>query len=354
MIELKGFIRAKSTKIYLIIFSTLLVTISILLSFISYYSEIINITYKENSYFVLKSNKDIFDKLDNIDQICCIEEILLLKPDYENDITSNLGFSWQNLIDTNNQYIIALNNLNYSNNISLNEIEIYLPSKVLDNINDVYDLKGEKINFIHNGNLSDFYVKNIFKAKYPYITLSNVKFNKMIHDMESANYIFRIEEYDMVNSIIDEIYKIDGVQEINLNQNYESEDLFNTMNRLSNIINILNFASKVLCLIILILFIVVSKNIIEEEFNNMKLETLLGYNKFQLKKYLIGKIIYLNMATILLSIVGYVFIGMLIIFLFNINLDVFEFSSQLVIYIIFFLISIILCILANHKKHNNV
>ena len=53
MLNLKGFFRKKSTKIYLIIYSVLLTTIFSMLVLTDYCNKIINDVYKEKSYMLM-------------------------------------------------------------------------------------------------------------------------------------------------------------------------------------------------------------------------------------------------------------------------------------------------------------
>jgi hypothetical protein len=78
VVLLKGFIRYRSTKIYLIIFTVLLITIAILFNFINYYSNIVTKTYQENSYFLIISDKDNYNKIKKKDYVVNLENVILL------------------------------------------------------------------------------------------------------------------------------------------------------------------------------------------------------------------------------------------------------------------------------------
>ena len=71
MLYLKSFIRKKSTKIYLIIYSVLLTTIFSMLVLTDYCNKIINDVYKEKSYMLMTTR--------GIQQLIMIMEKIIMK-----------------------------------------------------------------------------------------------------------------------------------------------------------------------------------------------------------------------------------------------------------------------------------
>lgn len=351
MILLKGFIRYKSSKTYLIIFTALLITITILFNFISYYSNIITKTYQENSYFLIISDKDNYGEIKAKDYIVNLEIVILLEPEYSNIFLDNQEVTWSNLFDLNNNFMVAISNKNDDVKLADNQISFGLPKMILENFNSIYNLEMQKTFFQYENNKVNFELIKIYESHFSRILISNNTFQNLLKNRNSFSYIFSINDYDRIDHIVNSLNKIKGVQKVIFNQTYKSEASFNTVEKLKSIISILNFASRIVVVIFLILFLIVTNNIVSDELQNMSLERLLGYNKHQIKIFLIMKIITLNLAIIFFSTTGYIFINTLIKTFLKIGIDLFDTISLLKIYIILLSISISFCLFSRTKSN---
>lgn len=340
MILLKGFIRYKSTKIYLIIFTALLIAIAILFNFINYYSNIVTKTYQENSYFLIISDKDNYNKIKEKDYVVNLENVILLEPDYENNFLDSHNITWNNLFDHNNNFIVAIPNINNEIKLTNNQIALTFPKIILENFDNIYNLEKQNAFFINDDNRITFELKKITESHFSRVLISNETFQRLLKERSLYGCIFLINDYEQKNYIIDSLNKIDSVQKVIFNQTYTSEVSFYTIENLKNIISILNFVSKIIVSVFLILFLIVTKNIVSDELDNMRLEKLLGYNKHQIKKFLIIKMMVLNLCIFICSTIGYIFINFLIINFLSVKINLFDSFVLLNIYIIILLVSL--------------
>ena len=344
MILLKGFFRHKSTRIYLIVFTTLIVIITVLFNFISYYSNIVTKTYQENSYFLITSNKNNYDKISNKEYIINIQKVILFEPSFSSDFLKNQNVTWPNLLDLNNDFIIAIPNEEDNIVLADNQIAFGIPKNTLENFDNIYDLKTRKVSFKIENNITEFVLKEIYESHFSQTLISNNMFQKLLADGNLYSYIFSLDDYSKVEHIKKSLSKIEDVQEVKFIQTYQSEASFNAIKELKDVITILKYASWIFTIVFLILFLIITKNIVSDEIEKMSLERLLGYNKNQIKKFLAIKLTTLNIGIIFLSTISYIFINILIKDFLEISIDFLNIDILLNIYIVLLLVSLSFCL----------
>lgn len=352
MILLKGFFRHKSTRIYLIVFTTLIVIITVLFNFISYYSNIVTKTYQENSYFLITSNKNNYDKISNKKYIINIQKVILFEPSFSSDFLKNQNVTWPNLLDLNNDFIIAIPNEEDNIVLADNQIAFGIPKNTLENFDNIYDLKTRKVSFKIENNITEFVLKEIYESHFSQTLISNNMFQKLLADGNLYSYIFSLDDYSKVEHIKKSLSKIKDVQEVKFIQTYQSEASFNAIKELKDVITILKYASWIFTIVFLILFLIITKNIVSDEIEKMSLERLLGYNKNQIKKFLAIKLTTLNIGIIFLSTISYIFINILIKDFLEISIDFLNIDILLNIYIVLLLVSLSFCLFLGIKKIN--
>lgn len=350
MILLKGFFRHKSTKIYLIVFTTLIVTITVLFNFISYYSDIVTKTYQENSYFLITSDKDNYKEVSNQEYVINLKDVILFEPDFSSDFLENQDVTWSNLLDPNNDFMIAIPSEEDSIVLADNQIAFGIPKDILENFDDIYDLKTRKAAFKIENNITKFVIKEIYESNFSRTLISYNMFQKLLANRNLYSYIFSIDDYSKVDHIKKSLSKIKGVQEVKFIQTYQSEASFNAIKELKDVISMLKYVSWIFTFAFLILFFIITKNIVSDEIERMILERLLGYNKNQIKKYLAIKLGTLNVGIFLLSTSSYIFINILIKDILEISIDLFNIGTLLSIYIVLFLVSLFFCLFSVIKK----
>ncbi len=350
MILLKGFFRHKSTKIYLIVFTTLIVTITVLFNFISYYSDIVTKTYQENSYFLITSDKDNYKEVSNQEYVINLKDVILFEPDFSSDFLENQDVTWSNLLDLNNDFMIAISSEKDSIVLADNQIAFGIPKDILENFDDIYDLKTRKAAFKIENNITKFVLKEIYESNFSRTLISYNMFQKLLANRNLYSYIFSIDDYSKVDHIKKSLSEIKGVQEVKFIQTYQSEASFNAIKELKDVISMLKYVSWIFTFAFLILFFIITKNIVSDEIERMSLERLLGYNKNQIKKYLTIKLGTLNIGIFLLSTSSYIFINILIKDILEISIDLFNIGTLLSIYIVLFLVSLFFCLFSVIKK----
>ena len=348
-ILIKGFFRSKFIKTYLVMFTTLIVIITILFTFGTYYSNIKTKTYQENTYFLIRSDKDIFKEVSEQKEIESLKRVLLFEPNENIDLMIENNIKWFNLLDPNNEFIVVLSE-NGSIRLNNNEIILQIRNDTLKNFDFLYDLRGKSTNTYYLNNSHTLQIKDIVNSNFFRVIMSNKKFEELLNHANSYNYICHINNYDKIDSIINEVNEIDGIKEIKFIQSYNSVSTFNALKELENVIVVLNYASYIFYFVFFFLILITIKNVVNDEFKKMDLERLLGYSNIQIKKILIIKLILLNIVTILLSSLVYIVICSFIKKYTKIGFNIFNNSILLIIFIILSIFSILFCLLARTNK----
>lgn len=316
MILIKGFLRHKSSKIYTVIFTFMLLTISIIFGVFQYYSDIVTNVYQENSYFLLISKDNIFEEIVANNYVTNIENVVLLEPK-TNFLLDSKKINESILVDKGNDYIIAISNQKREVKLEKDQISIQFPRFMLHNKTESFSLAGEKA-----------YIKVKDKEKNMEITETNESnFARVIvpceifEDLESNSdyyaYTFTLNDYSQKEKIVNYFEMQENIQ-INFIQFYDGKAQLDTIEALERTINLLSYGCIVIIAIFLILFIIITYNIIHDEFERMHVERLLGYNKLQIKKYIIMKIVILNLIVVFFYVIAYICIKTLIVNLENI------------------------------------
>lgn len=98
-------------------------------------------------------------------------------------------------------------------------------------------------------------------------------------------------------------------------------------------------------------FIIIIENIINDEFEEMKIEKLIGYNKNIIKHIICKKLIFIDAIVFgIIFIIAYVLKNIILIFF---KFDFLLFSDLKIIYIMIFVLfsSMFMCILHKDKKN---
>lgn len=278
MLILKSFFRRKTTRNYIIIFTSIYFIMFILLLFKGYYIGLNNIANK-NSYIYIDNEQDFkilkrFKDIDNIEDGC--------------------------LVNIDNQEYIFIKDDSLKNN------EIVVPSYSEDlNINDTLDF-----NYGKYSNL--FVVKNKQEDKYNFrfYSVNSKQFNKILGEEDSSLIkIFTLKNWLKSNSLLK-----------NMNKKMVGNTvIFNSRASMANfegIINLLN-VFIVLCIIvfIILLFLSIFNIYMNDKKNNFMYEVV-GISKMKVWGYFILKIAILQLATGIvslgISLIGYRVILLLI------------------------------------------
>ena len=278
MLILKSFFRRKTTRNYIIIFTSIYFIMFILLLFKGYYIGLNNIANK-NSYIYMDNEQDFeilkrFKDIDNIEDGC--------------------------LVNIDNQEYIFIKDDSLKNN------EIVVPSYSEDlNVNDTLD-------FNHGKYSNLFVVKNMQEDNYNFrfYSVNSEQFNKILGEEDSSLIkIFTLKNWLKSNSILKNMNK----------EMVGNTVIFNSRASMANfegIINLLN-VFIVLCIIvfIILLFLSIFNIYMNDKKNNFMYEVV-GISKMKVWGYFILKIAILQLATGIvslgISLIGYRVILLLI------------------------------------------
>lgn len=278
MLILKSFFRRKTTKNYLIIFTSIYFIMFILLLFKGYYIGLNNAANK-NSYVYIDNEQDFeilkhFKDVDNIEDGC--------------------------LVNADNQEYIFIKDDSLKNN------EIVVPNYSEDlNVNDTLD-------FNYGKYLNLFVVKNKQEDKYNFrfYSVNSEQFNKILGEEDSSLIkIFTLKNWLKSNSIL-----------MNMNKEMIGNTvIFNSRAAMANfegIINLLNvFIGLCIVIFIILLFLSIFNIYMNDKKNNFMYEVV-GISKMKVWGYFILKIAILQLATGIVSlgiaIIGYKVILLLI------------------------------------------
>lgn len=302
-LQLKAFFRSKYVKLYIVIFVTFFVTLTLLYDFYKYYSEMRLNIYQLNTYFIVNSKEDIIDTLEQNDNITNIEKVILFS-DGENDFRDQFGFEWFNLLDSGNAFLVG-KKINKKEDLKSGEAILNIFKQNLEMFPEIHQICGKKISLKVANKTYDFEVKDIVESNFSSILISNDDYNNIIDSSQSYSYVFDLKNYDKVDNIYNTFFNMDNINDINYIKNYDSEKTFNTIEELKPTIELLKYACIIYSVIIVILLIMMNKEMIKKEINYMKLERKLGYNKRQVKKCIVIKLLTLDLMVTIISLFVY-------------------------------------------------
>lgn len=329
-ILIKSFIRKKTTKLFILIFSTLIFIILILFIFNKYYNNFINNIYNENTYYILKSNKNIYDKLLENKNISNLENVIV----FEYASSSNGNYS-KYLIDCENDYIIGIS----SNKVKLNINDIIVYSSI-----DNTSLEGNNISLIINGETWNFNIKKVYNSNFSRIYLNQNLFINLLNEQKTYYYTFNLKNYKLN---IETIKKIDDVIDIKLVKKIDSDKTINTINKLENIIFILNIITIIVIISFLILLLIYIINFFNEGYRSNYCEYLIGFNKKYIKKLLLFEVNIIIILSLLFSFIVYIIIITILKYKFSINLNFININAIIISLLLFNIISILMLCLKN-------
>lgn len=278
MLILKSFFRRKTTRNYIIIFTSIYFIMFILLLFKGYYIGLNNDANK-NSYIYIDNAQDFeilkrFKDIDNIEEGC--------------------------LVNIDNQEYIFIKDDSLKNN------EIVVPNYSEDlNVNDTLDF-----NYGKDSNL--FVVKNKQEDNYNFrfYSVNSEQFNKILGEEDNSLIkIFTLKNWLKSNGLLKNMNK----------EMIGNTVIFNSRASMANfegIINLLN-VFIVLCIIvfIILLFLSIFNIYMNDKKNNFMYEVV-GISKMKVWGYFILKIAILQLATGIvslgISLIGYRVILLLI------------------------------------------
>ena len=346
IILLKSFFRSRVVKIYLILSIIMLLTITFLINFMLYFSNIVVNTYQENSYFMSKN--DIYDDLFKNEYIFNLSKVILFEYDDNKDIFSHTDVNWYDLLDSNNNYIVGF----YDKSIIGDNFVLEVSSNLNDKYDELSRFKGKTFSFKTSGDSISLKLDQIEKSNFSKILISESKYNSLVNECKYFAYIFDIVNYENIDEFEKQLVSDMNIVDIRFVKSYGSEGKFNSVDELKDVILLLKFGSLFFILFLIFLYLFMIRNMILDELKKMKLEKILGYNKSKIKQIIIYKFSLLSIIIVLLSLVIYCIFVALIKYNFSVNGDIFNIAVLLILGIIQFFVFVFLTILIIFIKNN--
>lgn len=263
MLIFKSFLRKKTTKTYLLIYTIILSTLFTLFIAKNIMVELENNNYN-GSFIEIEDDGSInINKLDNIDKIY---HAVYIKENY------------------NKVFFINDNSYNLKNN------EIIIPIKYQKEmqVNDELELE------IAN-NTYKFIVKDFLNSKNDNVFVVSSNIIKENDNLDKS-YLLVLKNWLKKDKTFDEIR--DNYKNVNISSYfYTSNDSYTTF------ITIINILLSILIFLFAIILIVTCFNIIQDEKKKNDIYYKLGYLKANLKKYNLLKIICLISIALIISII---------------------------------------------------
>ena len=263
MLIFKSFLRKKTTKIYLLIYTIILSTLFTLFIAKNIMVELENNNYN-GSFIEIEDDGSInINKLDNIDKIY---HAVYIKENYNK--------------------VFFINDDSY--NLKNNEIIIPIKYQKEMQVNDELELE------IAN-NTYKFIVKDFLNSKNDNVFIVSSNIIKENDNLDKS-YLLVLKNWLKKDKTFDEIR--DNYKNVNISSYfYTSNDSYTTF------ITIINILLSILIFLFAIILIVTCFNIIQDEKKKNDIYYKLGYLKANLKKYNLLKIICLISIALIISII---------------------------------------------------
>ena len=329
MLLLKGFFRKKSTIVYIILYSIIFFTLLIVSSLIKYNETYLNSIYQKSSFLILTSSEDCYDEIEKNKNVEKVDRFIMFEPydectifkhqsysvvtnnytiDYNAESQQDDRIAWEDFMALGGIMIFSDKNKNFK----LNNNEIALSSSGIEYVKQEIknNLIGQDLSFSYNNEIHTFTIKNYYNSVNSEMTISEEKFNEL-KNFSEYSYKLYIQDYLNLGDSIAELKKsinngnveVDGIQNAYLGEEadkyYQSKDLL-YLYELICFFTIITF---------IIIFIIVSRNVLKDEKKNIKIERMLGYNKLQSRKIGLLNILVLNFSALFISIIFFIIIS---------------------------------------------
>ncbi len=263
MLIFKSFLRKKTTKTYLLIYTIILATLFTLLITKNVMIELENNNYKGSFIEIEDKNNIQIDRLNNIDKIY---QAISIKDGY------------------NKIFLIS------DESYDLKNSEIIIPIKYKEEIKvgDIFELEV-------GDNSYNFVVKSYSNSKNNNVLVVSSKFINENKGLDNS-YLLTLKNWLKKEQTLDEIR--DKYKDYNISSYfYTSNDTYTTF------ITIINILLSVLTFLFIIILVVTSVNIIEDEKKKNEIYYKLGYLKTKLQRYNVIKIISLIGLSLIFSFI---------------------------------------------------
>ncbi len=355
----RSFFRRATTKIYVLLLVTIITVVCILNSSNISLNNQIDKIYRYTNLFIVSTKEDAYNKLKNDSRInntrraIALSSASLTDAMVEDDYNRNHPISWTLLTYYAINTMLAYRD--ESNNLKNNEIAIGLDALTYSNSSNILDkYTGKEVHVAYKEKEYTFVIKELYDAgMFSEFKIAAPTYDEFLKEEERFIYTANInrEKYqDPILKEYDQLRKYDedkiGAGNFNDEREEASYEIFEQYKiELKN----LNIATYVLYIIFLLMFIIISKNILEDIATDIKLESILGYNKTNIRINVLKRIISMYATNILISIVVSIISIVILNKINNSDLIVFNYNYYIKVTLFLVILNIALLPLANNK-----
>ncbi len=363
MINICSTFREKITYIYMAMIVIITTIIFMLLSFYKYYNDLFNQLFFNNSFFLVVSQNDYTQELSKYPNVSGIEDGIALKPNYQDKEIGTLSYAedlepsddkilkWEELMLGGYDHVLVFE---YDENLKENEIIVYQSQAMYYLEEELPMVIDKEISMYFQDKLINFTIKGIEKNANPGIKISRSLFDKLIAEQPIFVRRLKITDYNTALKISADFQgKEKNTDFIAGNYEYYSGDNIDEVSKLHNIIEVLNVVSIIIIFAFVIIFTHVIKNSLVDQMESISLRHILGYKKWQIKKYLLYSTILMVILSYLLSFILNGILIFIINNIFNYQLSLLNFFTMVKLVGVILVLASIVCLLFNIKRLND-
>lgn len=356
---IRNFFRRTTTRIYIVLLSIIIATVSVLNSLNVFLDNQANKIYINSMRLIVSTEQNLYDVLKANENIMNIKRGFLLEsPEnsiqfVDEDPNLDKPLQWASF-----SYLSLTSVTTYLGDNDLVENEIELGFSSLDYYNSTVflnDYLGKTITADYKGEKLKLVIKRVYDAgPFPEIKISKDIYNKLERKATTYFYSSQIKHERFEEDIKSELLKYKKEEEDKIvvphiySQSTEVAN-YDALEKMNSQIKLLKNITYVLSIIFLIMFIIISKNILEDLETTIRLENMLGFSKKNIQFNLIKRILSMYILTIILSNI----LSIIIVFVLNnkysLGMQLLNFKFLIIILIVILSCNLLLVGTINNK-----
>lgn len=354
----RSFFRKATTKIYVVLLVTIITVVGILNSSnINLRKRIDNVYYNTN-LFIVFSDENISEYLRSDKRVNKVRRALEFKSAESDemvmdDYNKNNPLSWTLLSYYGTNSMLAYKD--DDNKLKDNDILLGLDSLTYSNLVNILDkYNGKLIHVLYKEKEYTFVIKGLYDAgMFAEFKIANSTFEEMLQEETSSIITSKIKKEKYHKQIFND-YKYlekDDKAKIGIASFFDSREGSNyqSLEQYKSEVKKLNKAIYVLYIVFLIMFIIISKNVLEDLSINIKLERMLGYNNKNIKINILKRLFRLYSTNLIISMIASIVIAII----FNKanfgDLMIFNYSYFIKIILFLLIANFVLVLFLNNK-----
>lgn len=355
MILIKSFFRKKSSKIYLLLFSIIILGLIVIYSLINYYDIAINNYLKSNLVITFASQNDYHNDLIVDKRIDNLKVGKIVKPDYSEKLLIKSTEKSPYIFDKEtNKYILSAiywdiflidedmtvlyPAKDFGIDLNNDELILVFPKDELNSKQrkTAKSILKKKLTFIDDNHRIQFTIKEIKNMPIACIIVSDKMYEQI--NSELNYYSITLSDYKEASNIREEILGLD------YDTNYNVVKKTREYSKSQEMMYVMDFLKKgylIGIVLVLIILFVVSNNVLKDDKRNIYLERLVGFNKKDICINIIGEMLLLITFSTILATVLSIAVLSLINYFCHMSLVIFDFKGLTLIFAGIGIVSII-------------